>query len=102
MSYNTFTGLILVKINCMLTQVFMYFKKNLQKKQKIEPGNPLSASLSFRPTGGNHIKIKYPSTHGRLFAKIKWKTQQICARIKKKCKKTKKIRLLDIITRFNT
>jgi len=80
----------------------MYFKKNLQKKRKIEPGNPLSASPSFRPTGGNHIKIKHPSAHGRLLAKIKWKTPQVYARIKKKCKKTKKIRILDIITRFNT
>jgi hypothetical protein len=80
----------------------VYFKKNLQKRRKIEPGNLLSASPSFCPTSGNHKKIKYPSAYGRLFAKIKWKTPQVCARIKKKYKKTKKIRILDIITRFNT
>ena len=68
----------------------MYFKKNLQKNLKIEPGNPLSASHSFWPIGGNHIKNKVPTV---LLAKIKWKTPQVCARIEEKCKKTKKIRI---------
>ena len=56
--------------------------------------------LSGRPAETTK-KIKYPSTYGGLLAKIKWKTPQVCARIEKKYKKTKKIRILDIITRFN-
>jgi len=68
----------------------MHFKKNLQKKRKIEPGNSLSASPSFLPTGENHTKNKVSTV---LLAKIKWKTPQVCARIEEKCKKTKKISL---------
>ncbi|MGD8500427.1 MAG: hypothetical protein PVJ86_07250 [Phycisphaerales bacterium] len=46
--------LILVKINCIVAQVSMHFKKKMQKKhKKIESGSPLPTPPPFRPFGEN-------------------------------------------------
>jgi len=45
-----------VKIDYILTQVLKYFKKKVQKKQKIESENLLAASAPFLPTDENTHK----------------------------------------------
>jgi len=61
MSYNTFTGFNLGEDQLYPnTSFYVFQEKSAKKKRKIETGNPLSASPSFWPTGGNHIKNKVP------------------------------------------